>query len=107
VLRPCHAWQSADLHSIRSALSGPLLPCLTRANLPGFRVAQKRNIEVFWQPALLRFDVCRSDNFAPFLSFVDDELGELGGRQRKRCVAKVGDSQRYLGIGEREIDFPA
>jgi hypothetical protein len=39
------------------------------------------------------------------VSFVTDELNELGCRQRKRSVAKLGDPQRHLGVSQREIDF--
>ena len=54
---------------------------------------------------LFRFNVGRPDHLAPLLGFLGDELGEVGGRQRKRCVAKLSDPQRHLGIGKREIDF--
>src|SRR5262249_382715 len=34
---------------------------------------------------------------------VSSTMSELRGRQGKRCVAKLGDPQRHLGIGKREI----
>ena len=47
----------------------------------------------------LKFDIERPDHLAPLLGFVGDELAEIGGRQRKWRVAKLGDVLRNPGVG--------
>ena len=54
---------------------------------------------------LLRLDVGRPDDLAPFLGFIGDELAEVGGRERERDAAQVGEPRFDLGIGKRCVDF--
>src|SRR5262249_13174502 len=53
----------------------------------------------------LQFDVRELDHLAPFLSFISDELAELGRRALKRRATHVGKPRFDLGIGEGGIDL--
>ena len=63
-----------------------------------------------YRPSFLEvigLDVCRprTSNLAPLPGFVGDELAEVGRRERKPYVAKVGKPRLDLGIGEAGIDL--
>src|SRR5262249_6340559 len=53
----------------------------------------------------VRLDVEGSDDAAPLLRFVDDELAEAGGREREHGAAEVGKPRLDLGIGEESVDL--
>jgi hypothetical protein len=50
---------------------------------------------------LLRLDGSCPNHLAPFLSFVGDQLVEVGGRAGKCGGAQLGKPRLNLGIGER------
>src|SRR5712671_2383196 len=54
---------------------------------------------------LFRLDVGRPDHLAPFLSFLTDELAEIGGREHEWRAAQVGKAGLHLRVGEGRIDF--
>src|SRR5262249_18987336 len=53
----------------------------------------------------LRLDVERPDDVAPLLRFVDDELAEIGGRERGHVATQGGKPRRPLGIGKPSVDL--
>src|SRR5262245_45120468 len=53
----------------------------------------------------VRLDVSRADHRAPLLSFVDDQLIEVGGRAWKCGDAQLSKTCLHLGIGESRIDL--
>src|SRR5205085_2097229 len=60
-----------------------------------------------WVSASLRLDVGRPDYLAPLLGVFDDELAEVGRRERKHRAAQVGKPRLHLGVGEARINFLA
>src|SRR5262249_8172132 len=50
-------------------------------------------------PRLLRLDVCRADHLAPLLSFVGNELAEVGRRPWKHCAANVSNPRFHTRVG--------
>src|SRR5215510_9432302 len=53
----------------------------------------------------LGLDACELDYLAPLLGFISNELGELGGRARKRHSAQVSKPSLKIGVGEARIDL--
>src|SRR5262245_769595 len=53
----------------------------------------------------LRLNAGELDHLAPFLSFVGDELAEIGGGTRKHLPAQVGEPSFQFGIGECGVDL--
>jgi hypothetical protein len=58
-----------------------------------------------WAAGSLGFDPGRPDHLAPFLSFVGDQLVEVGGRAWERGDAQLSEPRLHLSIGERRIDL--
>src|SRR5262249_18458592 len=56
-------------------------------------------------PHSYRWDVRGSDDVAPLLGFVGDELAELGWCERGRRAAELGDPRVQFGIGETRINL--
>ena len=54
--------------------------------------------------ASLRFDVGRSDHLAPFLSFFDYELKEVGGRATEGSATRVRKLRLHVGVGQTSIN---
>ena len=54
---------------------------------------------------LLRLDVGRSDDLAPFLGFLGEELAEIRGRHRQRHRAEVGQPDLYPWFRKGRVDF--
>src|SRR5262245_66224208 len=65
--------------------------------------------ETLWNvgrgPPLLRLDVGRSDHLAPLLDLFGDELGEVGGRARKRSATQIGKPRLRFGVGEGRVEL--
>src|SRR5262249_12901086 len=55
--------------------------------------------------ALLRLDVRRADDFAPFLSLVGHQLAELGWRERERCATQFVKAFLDLRVSNRRGDL--
>jgi len=53
---------------------------------------------------LLRLDIGRTNDFAPFLRFIGDELGEIGRRACKRGGTPLDEAGLYVGIVQARID---
>src|SRR5262245_30662315 len=53
----------------------------------------------------LRLDAGELHDLRPFLGFLSDELGKVGGRAPKRHAAQLGKSCLQLRIGEAGVDF--
>src|SRR5262249_19214940 len=77
---------------------------------------QKRSLPPFAERAILeyrpdsgsaslRLDVERPNDVAPLLRFVDDELAEIGGREREHVATQVGKPRLHLGIGKPSVDL--
>ena len=54
---------------------------------------------------LLRLDVGCSDDLAPFLGFIGDQLAEVGRRSCEHRAAQIGEPRLNVGIGENRVDF--
>src|SRR5262245_47914996 len=52
-----------------------------------------------------RLDVGRSDDLAPFLGFLGEELAEIRGRHRQRHSAEVGQPGLYPWFRKGRVDF--
>jgi hypothetical protein len=57
------------------------------------------------QAASFRLEARELDHLAPFLSFVRDELSEVGGRARQQRAAQIGKPRLDLGIGKPGVDL--
>src|SRR5215813_6973517 len=58
----------------------------------------------YW-PASPRLRTRKLDDLGPFLSFLIDELGELGGRSCICLITQVGDPRFHFGIGKTHVDL--
>src|ERR1022692_3672940 len=52
----------------------------------------------------IQLDVGRPDHLAPSLSFLDEELPQVGRRDGKRNAAQVGKARLDVGVGESGVD---
>src|SRR5258707_12906473 len=53
---------------------------------------------------LLRLDIGRADDLAPFLGVFGDDLGEIGRRAGQCGAADVGESRFDFWLGEAGVD---
>src|SRR5205085_12701047 len=77
---------------------------LAVADKAGF--AERKLMEYWHGGGLLRLDIRCPYYLAPFLSFVGDELTEIGRQARKRGASQVGKPRLDLGVGEGRVDLP-
>src|SRR5262245_30213184 len=57
-------------------------------------------------PGSLRLDAGELDHLGPLLSFVRDQLTEIGGREREHLATEIGKPRLDFGISEAGIDLP-
>src|SRR5215831_5304711 len=71
----------------------------------GFRDAGRKR-SICQRLRLLRLDTRELHHLSPFLSFLGDELGEVGRRAGKYFTAEFRHSRRHHRLGERPVDLP-
>src|SRR5262249_35937779 len=86
-----------DLESI--LLSRPLQKAFSTASTP----CRHERVEAI--AVSLGLDTCELDYLAPLLGFISNELGELGGRARKRHSPQVSKPSLKIGVGKARIDL--
>ena len=91
----------------RQLLTHSVISRLPIAALRKVHLAERElcNIRVRSEWALLRLDVGRSDDLAPFLGVFGNELPEVARRHRLWNAAYVGEARPYFWIGEGRIDL--
>src|SRR5262249_48628915 len=78
---------------------------LQRSPMPRQRLSSAGVTENPLEDALLWLDVGRSDDLAPFLGFLGEELAEIRGRHRQRHSAEVGQPGLYPWFRKGRVDF--
>src|SRR5437667_4501543 len=53
----------------------------------------------------LRLETCEFHHLGPLVSFLCDELAEVGGRTRVHCGTQLGGPGLDLGIGKGSVDL--
>ena len=77
---------------------------LTQSGYRGDRFSLSAIMERAVVDPSLGLDVGRADHFAPLLSFLRNDFGEVGRRAGKRRAAHPGKTCLQLGIGKAGVN---